>query len=738
MLVRTCSASFLAAALGLAATAGAQSYVYDARSMVLNGTWNRSEDNFIGGWATYGSFRDSQVADDFVLTQTTRLTKVTVDLSQSSSGAAPAGGFLIEVFANIAPNKPDETPTFAYTTAAYTLDGEFGHSTAAPTGVPPLGGSRTTWSVDVAGGNIVLAPGTWWISIVPVDETPNGSQFRAVGNNVINVGARTHRRSGGVDHGNNYPAALGAAVPNWSANTSSRPYTLSMRIEGAAENGSCCAGDNTCVQTSEVECMSGTWLAGAVCEPNPCPVTALNGACCAYSGACVITSQTNCIGATWNSGGTCIPAICPQPPIGVCCGFEGTCAALIQSACVGGPGGAMWTMGGVCDPNPCPLPPNFEHEPNDARAQANAITLADGDTFSGIQYTYIEGEPITVSTSRDVWRVHTAARPLGIYEHSLVKVIGNRSAMLVGLVQSEGVISSEEQLLLGGGGDSNDILRWYGFGKQEGVHIAIVSQGSPSQDGVYSFRIQSAPVAPLQPPGTVSSGAVTITVDSDNPGAPTDIWLYDGNLTAIPGAGNNYSTLTAGEPSVLTRTLSPGVYYLAVASYDLFNNLASPADDLYRSGYVLDLPDAVASFPPNGLFSLVITDTDAGTADVLYEWGSDLLFPTVWVKFTVTGAASEHCCRGTTCAAIPSGSCTGMVAGSSSLVVSSCGGGSVFASCCYADYNHDGAQSIDDLFLFLNAYFTSSPWADFGGDGTSQPTIDDLFLFINAYFGTCS
>ena len=71
-------------------------------------------------------------------------------------------------------------------------------------------------------------------------------------------------------------------------------------------------------------------------------------------------------------------------------------------------------------------------------------------------------------------------------------------------------------------------------------------------------------------------------------------------------------------------------------------------------------------------------------------------------------------------------------------MVASCGGGNAFASCCYADFNHDGTQSIDDLFLYFNAYFTGHPLADFGGDGTSQPTIDDLFLYINAYFGTCS
>ena len=99
---------------------------------------------------------------------------------------------------------------------------------------------------------------------------------------------------------------------------------------------------------------------------------------------------------------------------------------------------------------------------------------------------------------------------------------------------------------------------------------------------------------------------------------------------------------------------------------------------------------------------------------------------------------TDNCCRGTTCNSVTAGSCTGVVAGSNSIVVTSCGAGTAFATCCYADFNHDGIQSIDDLFLYFNAYFTSSPYANFAGDGVATPTIDDLFLYINAYFGTCA
>lgn len=54
---------------------------------------------------------------------------------------------------------------------------------------------------------------------------------------------------------------------------------------------------------------------------------------------------------------------------------------------------------------------------------------------------------------------------------------------------------------------------------------------------------------------------------------------------------------------------------------------------------------------------------------------------------------------------------------------------------CVADFNCSGGITIDDLFLYFNAYFLAEPNADVNGGGV---TIDDLFLFINAWFvGGC-
>lgn len=54
---------------------------------------------------------------------------------------------------------------------------------------------------------------------------------------------------------------------------------------------------------------------------------------------------------------------------------------------------------------------------------------------------------------------------------------------------------------------------------------------------------------------------------------------------------------------------------------------------------------------------------------------------------------------------------------------------------CAADFNQIGGVTIDDLFAFLNAWFSGLPGADFNHLG--GVTIDDLFLFLNAWFVGC-
>lgn len=54
---------------------------------------------------------------------------------------------------------------------------------------------------------------------------------------------------------------------------------------------------------------------------------------------------------------------------------------------------------------------------------------------------------------------------------------------------------------------------------------------------------------------------------------------------------------------------------------------------------------------------------------------------------------------------------------------------------CIADFNSANGVTIDDLFLFFNAWFSGDPSANVNGD--AGVSIDDLFLFINAWFTGC-
>lgn len=55
---------------------------------------------------------------------------------------------------------------------------------------------------------------------------------------------------------------------------------------------------------------------------------------------------------------------------------------------------------------------------------------------------------------------------------------------------------------------------------------------------------------------------------------------------------------------------------------------------------------------------------------------------------------------------------------------------------CPADFDNSGGDPvIDDLFLYLNAWFSGAPVADF--DHAGGVSVDDLFRYLNAWFGGC-
>ncbi len=100
------------------------------------------------------------------------------------------------------------------------------------------------------------------------------------------------------------------------------------------------------------------------------------------------------------------------------------------------------------------------------------------------------------------------------------------------------------------------------------------------------------------------------------------------------------------------------------------------------------------------------------------------------------------CCRGTTCATgIVQASCTSPAAGvgasfaSASAACNSAGVNNT--PCCYADFNKAAGVTVQDIFDYLNAWFTGSPYCKVAGNGTDGPAVQDIFSFLNAWFSGC-
>jgi hypothetical protein len=131
------------------------------------------------------------------------------------------------------------------------------------------------------------------------------------------------------------------------------------------------------------------------------------------------------------------------------------------------------------------------------------------------------------------------------------------------------------------------------------------------------------------------------------------------------------------------------------------------------------------------------------------DWGTFEGGGVTQVNFTFTPGAPctppGTCCRGSTCnTTIDAASCT---APSATIGATYAVGGlgnacnaamNNVAPCCYADFNKLGGVSVQDIFDFLAAWFGSSPFARFGGDGTGVSGVQAIFDFLAAWFaGAC-
>lgn len=243
-----------------------------------------------------------------------------------------------------------------------------------------------------------------------------------------------------------------------------------------------------------------------------------------------------------------------------------------------------------------------EIEPNENKAQS----LANGPFLLSAAgpNTYVTGTTTGTSTtlagaaSADTFLIKTEPLPLGIYQHSMtITTAGTagHTGTLRGLTQTAGVINAGTDATAQTSVTSTlpaRMNRWYGFGKSEQIHYRVAGTSTTSMPYVSTLTTTQVTPAVLGPFQGGLSGQVTITTVGQGHSTDTEIWVYDSNLNAIPGFGNDDEPAPSTVlQSRLTRNFAPGTYYMAVSAVTFANNQPAPADDRFQTGTCLDFPD---------------------------------------------------------------------------------------------------------------------------------------------------
>lgn len=279
---------------------------------------------------------------------------------------------------------------------------------------------------------------------------------------------------------------------------------------------------------------------------------------------------------------------------------------------------------------PCAAYAQFnESEPNDSKAQANVFALGVGGTITG-------NSTSAAGVGLDYYRISTPAAALGIYRYRMVitSQIAGHTGTIRGLNQSGGVIGTTDTTFQTSSTATTPprFNQWYGFGKQEEIYYRVTGGTATTAD--YTATLERQTVTPVDL-GSFAAGSITITTIGQGHTTDTDLWVYDGNLNAIPGYGNDDESIAGGGTgatlqSLLTRNYTPGTYYLALSNFQFANNLASPPDDDFLSGAVLDFANAAANSSTTTNLNLAFSI--GGTPFAATKVGP---YDIYWGKFTV-------------------------------------------------------------------------------------------------------
>jgi len=327
-------------------------------------------------------------------------------------------------------------------------------------------------------------------------------------------------------------------------------------------------------------------------------------------------------------------------------------------------GAIVWASLGV---GPSAIAQVFvELEPNDSKAAANLVTLGPG-FFSSIQGNSI----LSTGVGLDYFRVKTAANAPGIYRYNLTlnSQTPGHTATIRGLNQiaaapgtwpgpvgTAGTTDSTAQSHFIPTGTTSRVNTWYGFGKMEEIYYRVTGAAATTSDYVADFTVSVVTPTNI---GTFAPGNILINTVGQTT-LDTDLWVYDSLFNPIVGYGNDDESLNNGGlgttlQSRLPRTYGNGTYYLAMSRFQMSNNQGSPCDDDFRTGLMLDFPDAVvqsSTTTTTTLLNFQMTDSSGSPVTVTGPSYGMLQHEVHWYSFNVVPEPGSICAIGIGLAAL--------------------------------------------------------------------------------------
>jgi hypothetical protein len=346
--------------------------------------------------------------------------------------------------------------------------------------------------------------------------------------------------------------------------------------------------------------------------------------------------------------------------------YTGTCAGLSQVGCANAGTGAAATMTVTLDAGTTytlmvarntagiigdtyqfsvrrfdiPVGAFPESEPNDTKFTANEFTFTScSNTITGTTTgasTTTPGDAsadnflITLPTNPGIvrWVVSTESLTPG---HILT---------VRGLTQTAGVPNAgTDSVINTSSATTGATVRFYTHGTTA-PRIYLRVTGTTATTSPYIIRFTCTPVTTIDVPGTFNPGSITINSAGQGHTTDTDMWIYDGQVNAIPDYGNDDQGVVG--PAGLTRAFNDGTYYIAIAPFNLANNLGSPADDSFRTGAVMDFPGVTANSSLTVNANCTLAITDSGGIPVQVSNTREVPHEVNWIRFTV-GAPVTQC-----------------------------------------------------------------------------------------------